>query len=157
MAKEKINIGLSGWQKDVIAAIENNEDLRGEERFQGRPGFEVAQDTSVTVKLPGEDNTLFATYLASVYETLLVYTDHKHFRAIEDAGFVDGKSETISMHEIYYTLYKPDARQPCEELLQLNDRVSKKKVIIIDKASKVAQVIRDYLYNNSTGIVVMLG
>jgi hypothetical protein len=69
----------------------------------------------------------------------------------------DKTSETISMFEIYYALTKPDTRQPSEELEALTRKVNEKKVIVVDRANRVPQVIKDYLYNTASGIVIMLG
>lgn len=148
---------LKGWQLDVLDAIVAHEELRGQEQYQGVGTYQTNRDLGISISMPqGAGYTALIKVIAENHPTLIVYADSKHYRAnYQDVSWT--VSETISMHEIYYALTKPNVHQPCEELAEINDRVLTKKVVVVENANKLPQVVRDYLYNESSGIVIMLG
>jgi hypothetical protein len=155
---------LKGWQSEVVNIIEQYDELRDSHASQGVSNYDLNRKLGVTIALPsGAGHTFLATYLAKTYPTFLVYTSTKHYHEIIeqlDSEFIENgnqSSTTASMHEIFYAMNKPGIHQPCQELLDLRDRIASKKVIVVDKAEQVPPTVKDFLYNSASGIVIMLG
>lgn len=152
------DVDLEGWQEDVIKTIETHDAERENEQWQGVPDYVVNKGTGVTIAFPkGYGHTFLANYIASKYPTLLVYTSMDHYRELSKSFPFHQDTQTVSMHEIFYAVYKPSKAQPTPEFFAIRKKFEGKKVIVVDNALSVSDEIKDLIYNNSPCIVVMLG
>lgn len=156
MAKEPAS--LYGWQEDIISSIEAHGEKKDSEQFQGVPEFTLNRALGVSVAYPrGSGHTFLANYIAGKYPSLLVYTTMDHYRAVTKAFPLHKGTETISIYEIFYAMFKPSTHQPSQELAELQKKFENKSVVVVDNGMQVSEDIRNFIYNCARGIVVVLG
>jgi hypothetical protein len=156
--KEKNTAPLYGWQSDVVEKIVEHEERRESEQFQGLAEFHVNRQLSTTIIMPsGSGHTYLANYIASKFPSIVVYGDVKHLNEITERFVLHPQSETVSMYEMFYALFKPDVQQPAPELVELNQKFCTKKVVVVDNFLRVPAHVRDYIMGTVRGPIVFLG
>ena len=149
---------LRPWQKDVFDQIDLYDDRRDSEMYQGMADFAVNKALSVTIAMPkGSGHTFLANYIANALPTLLVYHTMDHYKAITERFALHSNTETISLYEIFYALYKPGTHQPSLETTQIRKKFEGKKVVVIDNALSVPDDLKNFIYDSARGPVILLG
>jgi hypothetical protein len=152
------DVELRDWQKSVIAAIDSQDEFRDSEQYQGLSEYAVNKSLGVTAVFPRySGHTYLANYIAHKYPTLLIYTNMDHFRKLTQLFPLHEGTETVSVYEMFYAVYKPTKHQPSPEFLELKKKFSGKKVVVVDNAQSLLVDMQDLLYNNAQCCVVMLG
>jgi hypothetical protein len=151
-------VDLWGWQKDVIAHIEEHEDRRDSEAFQGMPDFTLNKALGITIAFPrGTGHTFLANYIASQYPTLLVYSKMDHYKEVTGHFPLNPLTETISLYEIFFSMYSNNNQHASTDLVDVRKKFDDKKVVVIDKGLSVSDDVKNFIYNSARGIVVILG
>lgn len=151
-------VTLQGWQKNIIDAIENHEDARESEQYQGLADYSVNRSLGIVAAYPrGSGHTFLANYIASVYPTALIYNKMGDYIDVTKTFPLHPDTDTISTFEIYYALHKPDLRLPNPDYLDLRNRFQQKRVVVVDKGLAVHDDIKHFLYDVAQGIVIILG
>jgi hypothetical protein len=152
------DIRLLGWQQAVVDAVEKHDDSRDSEDWVGHPEYKLNKELGVTIAMPrGSGHTLLANYLASKYPSLLIYGDIEHYRKVTGYFGLHQNTETVSVYEIFYSVFRPSQMIPSPEFANIKRRFENKKVIILDNALSVQENIKDVIYNTARGAVVFLG
>lgn len=148
---------LKGWQNDIIELIEQYEETRDSDQFQGLSDFQLNRQLSATVALPrGSGHTTFANYIASKYPSLLVYGKMDHYKRITGTFALHQDSDTVSIYEIFHAMYKQNGH-PTSDLVELRNKIKSKQVVVIDNALSVSQDMKDFIFDSAGGIIIMLG
>ena len=156
--QELKGVQLTGWQADVVDAVERHEEIRDGERFQGIPDYQANRQLAIQVVFPkGSGHTYLANYLASEFKAILVYGNAEHLNDLTERFALNPETQTISTFEMFYALFKPDINQPCPELIELNNKFKTRTLIVVDNYLRVPQHVRDYILNTAQGPIVFLG
>jgi tRNA A37 threonylcarbamoyladenosine biosynthesis protein TsaE len=148
---------LRNWQKDVLAEIESHEEKRDSQVCQGMAEYALNKQLGVTIKMPrGAGHTTFANFIANKYPTVLVYGKMDHYKLITSSFPLNTGTETISLYEIFYALYK-NPQHPSAEIMDIRNKIKEKKVVVVDNAASVSEDIKNFIYDSAGGIVIMLG
>jgi hypothetical protein len=152
------DVQLAGWQDDVFRAVLEHEDERSAEQYQGAPEWNVNKELAITVAMPSKQgHTFLANFIAAKQDAILVYRDIKHLKAVTGNFALAPGSQTVSMYEIFYALFKPDVQQPSPELAEMTKRIRTAKPVIVDEAGRVPQQVKDFILANAQGPIVFLG
>lgn len=156
MAKTS-SLELKNWQKDLIVEIEEHEEKRDSQLCQGMADYALNRQLGINLKMPrGSGHTTFANYIAHKYPSMLIYSSMQHYKSITYNFPLHAGTETVSMYEIFYALYK-NPQHPSSEIMEIRNKIKEKKVVVIDNASSVSEDIKNFIYDSAGGIVIMLG
>ena len=138
--------------------VDEHDETREEESYQGVPDWSINRDLSITAIFPRRaGHTYLASYLASTRPTTLVYRDVPHLKELTDKFPLHPESETISMYEIFFALYKPDIQTPSQEMIEMNKRFQCPRLVVVDNYLRIPHQIRDYIFGLAQGPIVLLG
>lgn len=159
MAKIKsTDAKLLPWQQSVVQQIEKHPEIRDSEAYQGVPEFKINRDLGITVSLPrGSGHSYLANYLAARYPSMLLYHKMDDYKQVTQYFDLHPASETVSVYEIFWALYKPSSHQPSPELADIGKRLKAAHVIVIDNSLSVSEDVKNFVYDTASGIIVMLG
>lgn len=151
-------VKLSGWQQNIVDAIETHDESRDSEQYQGLSDYSVNRSLGVVVAYPRQSgHTFLANYIAAKYPSVLIYRKMEDFKHMTARFQLHAGTDTLSMFEIYYALHKPDLMQPTPEFMELSKRFDGKRVIILDNGMSAPEDVKNFLYQVAQGIVIILG
>lgn len=151
-------VKLYGWQEEVIRCINDHQSARESEQYLGIGEYTVNRALGVVMCLPrSSGHTYLANFIASRYPTLLIYGNMNHYRDVTSTFKLHPQTETVSMYEVFYSVYKPSKHQPTQEMMDMKKKFIGKKAVVVDNALSVPPDLRDLVYNSAQGAVVFLG
>ena len=143
---------LRNWQEDVINEVEQHEEKRNSEQYQGVAEYVTNKSLSVTVAMPkGAGHTFLANYIAGRYPTLLIYGRSDHYKTVTSRFVLHVNTQIISFFEIYYSMYKDSTHHPTPEIVEVRKLFEGKKVFVVDNAQSVGNDVKDFIFNSSQG------
>jgi len=149
---------LKGWQQDIFSLIAEYDERKEEEAYQGLADYTINKSLGVTVAMPkGSGHTFLANYIASLHPTLLIYGKMDHYRKITDLFPLHQDTESLSLYEIFFALYKPGTHQPSPELVEIRKKFENKNAVVLDNSLSIPDDIKNFIYDSSRGMVIMLG
>jgi hypothetical protein len=158
ISPQKRTVQLKDWQKAVIESIDSYAGKVDAEVFGGMPDYTLNKALGVTMRLPrGSGHSWLANYIASEYPTLIVYGTMEQYEALTRSFPLHKDTETISIYEIFYAVFKPSVQRPTAEFQEIQKKFANKQVIVVDNSESVPPDMCDVIYNTARCSVVMLG
>ena len=151
-------VKLRSWQQAVYDEIEKHMEMRESEVYAGCSDYQINRDLSIITAFPkGSGHSFLANYIAATMPSILVYKDLNHYTQATGNFPVHTQTDALSIFEIFYALHKPDVRVPNPEYMEIRQRMQSKRVTVVDNFMSLPQGIKDFLYESSSGIIIMLG
>ena len=154
----KTKATLRPWQSYVCDAIAGHEELIEQDELQGLSDFNLNVKTSIRIKLPSQSgHTWLTSYLAHKYPSVVVVKDIEHYSRVNNSFTKHPETVFLTFAEIYYAIFAPSKFSPSQEHAQLKEKISARKLILVDEAGQMPIDVLDFIFSTAKGKVVLLG
>ncbi|MFA5599039.1 MAG: hypothetical protein WDA06_00445 [Phenylobacterium sp.] len=158
---DELHEHLNEWEQQILNVVDTYEDRVSQQSIISMSQYDLNCNELIQVRMPQSyDHSLLAAVLAVKYEkSLLIYTDTDHLISLDSKvdSLLKGEEQKfnkISMFEIYYAII--ESNKNSIYLDRIRDKLINSKIIIVDNASKVPEMVKDFILSIATSQVVFL-